>query len=161
MSLDIRWLVPVAVCAVAPQCIAAKYMSIEQAREQMFPFADEYVIQPLQLTPSQTQEIDSLSGVSGRGAQPLVWQAMARGKLIGWLFLDQVIGKHELITYALGVNTDGSVRQLQVIEYLETYGSQVRYPSWRINLLARPLKIRCESTVTSTTSAALRCRRAT
>ena len=44
MSLDIRWLVPAAIYAFAPQCIAAKYMSVEQARALIFPFADEFVI---------------------------------------------------------------------------------------------------------------------
>ena len=42
-----------------------------------------------------------------------------------------MIGKHESITYTLGINADGSMRQVQIIEYLETYGSQVRYPAWR------------------------------
>ena len=46
MSLDIRWLVPVAIYAVAPQCIAAKYMNVDQARALIFPFADEYVVKP-------------------------------------------------------------------------------------------------------------------
>ena len=50
--------------------------------------------------------------------------------MVGWFFVDQVIGKHELITDALGINLDGSVRQIQVIEYLEVYGSQVRYANW-------------------------------
>ena len=55
MSLDIRWLVPAAIYAFAPQCIAAKYMSVEQARALIFPFADEFVINPVQLTPGQMQ----------------------------------------------------------------------------------------------------------
>jgi len=163
MSLDIRWLLPVAIYAVAPQCIAAKYMSIEQARELMFPFADEYVTQPLQLTPKQVQEIDTLSGVTGRGAQPLLWRAMAKGKLIGWLFLDQVIGKHELITYALGVNTDGSIRQLQIIEYLETYGSQVRYPNWRDQFVGKTVRdpLRVDSDIDNISGATLSARHLT
>jgi len=37
-------------------------------------------------------------------------QALAKGRMIGWFFVDQVIGKHELITYALGINADGKVR---------------------------------------------------
>ncbi len=145
MSLDIRWLAPVAICAIAPQCLAAKYMSVEQARQLVFPFADEYVAKPLQLTPEQVQEIDKLSGVTGRSAQPQVWQALVKGKMAGWFFVDQVIGKHELITYALGLNLDGSIRQVQVIEYLEVYGSQVRYPNWRDQFVgktvASPLRI--------------------
>ena len=131
MSLNVRWLVPVAIFAAAPQCMAAKYMNVEQARALIFPSADEYIAKPVQLTAAQMQEIDKLSGVPGRTAQVYVWQAMSKGKMIGWFFVDQVIGKHELITYAVGVNADGSLRQVQIIEYLEAYGYQVRDLRWR------------------------------
>ncbi|HKB82283.1 MAG TPA: FMN-binding protein [Burkholderiales bacterium] len=131
MTLDIRWLVPAAIYAAAPQCIAAKYMSVEQARALIFPFADEFVVKTVQLTPEQMQEVDKSSGVPGRMAQQQAWQALAKGKMIGWFFVDQVIGKHELITYALGINADGSVQQVQIIEYQEAYGYQVRELKWR------------------------------
>ncbi len=131
MSLDVRWLVPAAIYAVAPQCIAAKYMSIDQAKALIFPQADEFVANPVQLTPEQMQEIEKLSGVRGRTNQHQIWQAMSKGQLVGWFCIDQVIGKHELITYALGINADGSVRQFQIVEYLEAYGYQVRELKWR------------------------------
>ena len=140
MSLDLRWLAPVAMVAVSSQCIAAKYMSVDQARGLIFPSADEYVEKPVQLTPEQMQEIDKLSGVKGRTAQQQVWQALSKGKMIGWFFIDQVIGKHELITYALGINADGSVRQFQVIEYLEAYGSQVRFLNWRDQFVGKTVE---------------------
>ncbi len=140
MSLDIRWLVPAAICAVAPPCIAAKYMSVEQAQVAIFPFADEYVANPVQLTPQQMQEIDRLSGVSGRTPNQQVWRVRAKGKMVGWFIVDYVIGKHELITYALGIEPDGSVRQVQVIEYLENVGSQVRYPRWNNQFVGKTVK---------------------
>jgi Na+-translocating ferredoxin:NAD+ oxidoreductase RnfG subunit len=145
MSLDIRWLAPVALVALSPQCIAAKYMSVEQARTLIFPLADEFVAKPVQLTLEQMQEIERLSGVPGRTAQQNVWQALTQGKMVGWFFVDQVVGKHELITYALGINTDGSVRQFQIIEYLEAYGYQVRELKWRDQFVGKttdsPLKV--------------------
>jgi hypothetical protein len=58
VSIDIRWLAPVAICAIAPQCFAAKYMSVEQARALVFPFADVFVAKPVQLTPEQMQDLD-------------------------------------------------------------------------------------------------------
>ena len=140
MSIDIRWLAPVAIYAMAPQCIAAKYMSVDQARALVFPFADEFVAKPVQLTPEQMLEIDKRSGVEGRSPTQYVWQALAKGKPMGWFFIDQVIGKKELITYALGINLDGSVQQLQIIEYLEIYGSQVRYPNWRDQFVGKTVK---------------------
>lgn len=140
MSLDIRWLAPAALVAVSPQCIAAKYMSVEQARALIFPLANEYLAKPVQLTPGQMQEIDKLSGVAGRTSRQQVWQAVANGKMIGWFFIDQVIGKHELITYALGINADGSVRQFQIIEYLELQGYQVRELKWRDQFVGKTIE---------------------
>jgi Na+-translocating ferredoxin:NAD+ oxidoreductase RnfG subunit len=140
MSLDIRWLAPVALVAISPQCVAAKYMSVEQAQRLIFPLADEFVVRPVQLTPEQMQEIDKVSGVPGRTAQQQTWQALAKGKMIGWFFLDQVIGKHELITYALGINADGSVHQFQIIEYKEAYGYQVRELKWRDQFVGKTVE---------------------
>jgi len=157
MSLDIRWLVPAAIYAAAPQCMAAKYMSVDQARALIFPPADEYVAKPVQLTPEQMQEIDKLSGVPGRSARQQVWQALSKGKMIGWFVIDQVIGKHELITYALGINADGSVRQFQVIEYLEAYGSQVRYLNWRDQFVGKTIEspLRVDSDIANISGATL------
>ena len=140
MSLDVRWLVPVAIFAAAPQCMAAKYMNVEQARALVFPMADEYVAKPVQLTSEQMQEIDKLSGVTGRTAQQQVWQARSKGKAVGWFFVDQVIGKHELITYAVGINGDGTVRQVEIVEYLEAYGYQVRAPKWRDQFVGKTVE---------------------
>jgi Na+-translocating ferredoxin:NAD+ oxidoreductase RnfG subunit len=163
MSLDMRWLVPVAIYAISPQCIAAKYMSVDQARALIFPFAEEFVERPLQLTPAQMQEIDKNSGVTGRTAQQSAWQAQSKGKMIGWFFIDQVIGKHELITYALGLNADGSVRQFQIIEYLEAYGSQVRYPNWRDQFVGKTVAslLRIDSDIANISGATLSARHVT
>lgn len=163
MSLDFRWLVPAAIFAAAPQCMAAKYMNVQQARVLIFPSADEYVAKPVQLTAVQMQEIDKLSGVPGRTEQVYVWQAMTKGKAIGWFFVDQVIGKHELITYALGINADGSIRQFEVIEYLEVYGSQVRYPNWREQFVGKTVEspLQVDSDISNISGATLSARHVT
>lgn len=164
MSVELRWLIPAATaCLVAPQAYAAKYMTVEQARAAIFPLADEFVAKPMQLTPEQMKEIDRISGVEGRVPQLYVWQAMAKGKSMGWLFVDQVIGKKELITYALGVDVDGKVQQMQVIEYLEVYGSQVRYPAWRDQFVGKTVKspLRLDSDIANIAGATLSSRHLT
>jgi Na+-translocating ferredoxin:NAD+ oxidoreductase RnfG subunit len=59
--------------------------------------------------------------------------------------VDQVLGKHEYITYALGLNASGSVKQIEILDYRETYGYQVRDPSWREQFVGKtvnaPLKL--------------------
>jgi hypothetical protein len=144
MSPDVRWLLPAAIFAAASPCLAARYMSVEQARALIFPSADEYIAKSVQLTPEQMEEIGRLSGVPGRSPNQQVWRALSGGRMIGWLFVDQVIGKHELITYALGLNVDGTIRQFEVIEYLEVQGSQVRYPHWREQFVGKSVESRLE-----------------
>jgi Na+-translocating ferredoxin:NAD+ oxidoreductase RnfG subunit len=151
------------VAAVAQPCMAAKYLTVEQARALIFPTADEYVARPVQLTPAQMREIDQASGVHGRSTQQAVWRVLAKGKVIGWFFVDQVIGKHELITYALGINPDGSIRQIEIIEYRENYGSQVRYPNWRNQFVGKTVDslLRIDSDIENISGATLSARHLT
>lgn len=146
MTLDIRWLAPAALIAVpVPQCIAAQYMSVDQARMLIFDKAQEFIPNPIELTPDQIKQLEAQSGVKTRTPKHPIWKAMANGKFLGWFIIDQVIGKHELITYAVGLNPDGSLKQFQVIEYKEAWGSQVKDLKWRDQFVGKttgdPLKV--------------------
>ena len=48
-----------------------------------------------------------------------------------FFIIDEVIGKHEHIKYAIGINIDGAVREIEIMEYTESYGYEVRNESWR------------------------------
>ena len=140
MTLDIRWLAPAAIIAAAANSgIAAQYMSVEQARALIFPQAQEFIAAPVALTAEQVQRIEQRSKVKVRSPNQQVWKVHAAGKLLGWFIIDQVIGKHELITYAVGINADGSLRQFQIIEYKEAWGSQVRELKWRDQFVGKTI----------------------
>jgi Na+-translocating ferredoxin:NAD+ oxidoreductase RnfG subunit len=55
----------------------------------------------------------------------------------GWLVIDQVLGKHEMITYAVGINANGTVRQIEILRYNESYGYEVRDASWRAQFVGK------------------------
>ena len=132
MTLDIRWLAPAAIIAVAATpAVAKQYMSEAQARALIFPQAQEFIAAPVALNAEQVRRLERQSRVKVRSPNQQVWKVQAVGTLLGWFILDQVIGKHELITYAVGINADGSLRQFQIIEYNEAWGSQVRELKWR------------------------------
>ena len=71
--------------------------------------------------------------------------------------------QHELITYALGINADGSIRQVEIVEYLEAYGSQVRYPNWREHFVGKTADslLRVDSDITNISGATLSVRHLT
>lgn len=132
-------LAPIALVAAAP-CQAEVYFSLEQVQQALFPGAS---LAPVDVTlnAEQAREIEQRSGLRVRDRKLRVWRAAGGG----WLLVDQVLGKHEFITYALAIGADGAVRQIEVMEYRETYGGEVRNPRWRAQFAGKkadaPLKI--------------------
>jgi len=47
-----------------------------------------------------------------------------------WLLIDEVVGKHEMITYAVGINNKGQIQGVEILEYNESYGEQIREKKW-------------------------------
>jgi Na+-translocating ferredoxin:NAD+ oxidoreductase RnfG subunit len=108
MTHWIRYSLPVAaIISAAPPALAVRYLSIEEAQKQAFPSA--------QLTEVQ----------AGR-----VWKAEAGGKLAGFFIFDRVVGKHLYIDYAVALTPGGAVRSVEILEYRESYGGEVRSASW-------------------------------
>src|SRR5471032_2071266 len=100
----IRWMAPVTVLvgAVTPG-YATTYLSLEQVQQAIFPGA-KFAPANVSLTPEQRKAIESASGVRVRLNEQKVWRA-SNG---GWLIVDEALGKHEYITYAVGLNADGT-----------------------------------------------------
>lgn len=117
-----------AACAPA---FATQYLSVEQAQHVVFPDASSFREQNLALTLTQMQQVEKLAGLPARSVNWRVSAAYKGETLLGYLILDDVIGKFELISYAVGVNPDASVRQVEILTYRESHGGEIRNPAWR------------------------------
>jgi hypothetical protein len=82
---------------------------------------------PLLLSAEEIAAIEKDAGVKVSPGALRVWRASGGGLL----FVDAVIGKHDLITYAVALGPDGQVRQTEILEYREAYGGEVRNAHWR------------------------------
>jgi uncharacterized protein with FMN-binding domain len=108
-----RWTSFVAVPAAIVLTVPAKatvYLSAEQAQKAMFPGAS--------------------FASAGRAG---VWRVSSGGYFV----VDQVVGKHDMITYAVGINANGTVRQIEILEYNESYGYEVRTAPWRAQFVGK------------------------
>ena len=110
---------------------AQQYLSVEQAQKAIFEKADAFKLMPITLTSDQIGKIKNAASTGTPIPDKKIWQVLEAGKPAGWFIVDEVYGKHEFITYAVGINLDGTVRMIDVIDYRETYGYQVREASWR------------------------------
>lgn len=119
-------LIPLAALAIPGSVNAKVYLTLEQAQSVMFPHQR---LTPAfrTLTPAQIGAIKKASGVTPTSKELKAWRAQDGG----WFIIDRVIGKHEFITYAIALTPDGAVRNVEILEYRETYGGEVRNAAWR------------------------------
>lgn len=103
----IRWSVPAAAIAISLPVYAYQYNTIAGAQQQAFPGAQFEEIHPQR-----------------------IWKALAGGRIIGYFFVDHVIGKHLYIDYSVALGADGRVRRVEILTYRESYGYEVANPGW-------------------------------
>lgn len=110
----IRWSVPAAAIAIALPAYATQYSTVGSAQSQAFPGA-------------RFEEIQSRR----------VWKALAGDRLIGYFFVDHVIGKHLYIDYSVALGADGRVRRVEILTYRESYGFEVANAGWLAQFIGK------------------------
>ena len=163
MSNKPNWLILPAVCtplfAAAP-AFAVQYMTAETAQKLMFPEATAFAPHPVTLDDTQKRAVENAARVRMRYPEQPVWQVTVNGKPVGWFVLDEVYGKHEFITYAVALDMTGAVRGVEILDYRETHGGEVRNPKWRAQFEGKrhgaPLKL--DEDVRNISGATLSCK---
>lgn len=127
----LQWTTLAAAGLVATPVFAAQYLTLEQAQQLMFADATAFKDASLQLNVEQMRQIEALSGLPARSAGWRVISAWQGERLLGHIVLDDVIGKFELISYAVALNPDASIRQVEILAYRESHGFEIRNAAWR------------------------------
>lgn len=120
-------LLPLAALAVpGGPAYATVFLTVEKAQALIFPGA---TFQPdvRTLTKEQAKAIEHASGVDVRGKELKAWRVSTGG----WFIVDEVVGKHEFIPFAVGLDNTGAVKAVEILEYREAYGGQIREAGWR------------------------------
>jgi hypothetical protein len=123
MTSWVRLTLPAAaIVSVAPPAFAVQYLTVDAAQKAAFPAATRFV---------------ENGGTT--------WKAQAGDRLLGLFVLDHVIGKHLYIDYAVALDTSGRVMRVDILQYRESYGGEVREPGWLAQFVgktsASPLKV--------------------
>jgi FMN-binding domain len=143
---------------VAPSTFAVQYLSVDQAQHAIFP-GKSFIAAPVTLTAAQRKAIEQASGIRVLHNEQQVWRVNGGG----WFIVDEVVGKHEFITYAIGLHANGAVKQIEVMEYRETYGGEIRNENWRAQFVGKtsqsPLKL--DRDIKNISGATLSCRHIT
>lgn len=144
----------------ASSVYAADYLTVEQAQQVLFPDAQRFVPEPVLFSDDQKKAIKKLSGMRQRWDRQEAWRAQRDAAELGWMLVDNVVGKHEFITYAAAISPGGEVLGIEILSYRETHGGEVRQADWRAQFqgktLADPFKL--DRDVANISGATLSCR---
>jgi len=111
--------------------VAADYLSVGEAQRLLFPQADRYVEVALSLTPAQRAQVAALAGTQPPHRSLRAFQALEGEALLGYVFIDEVIGKEDYITYAAAIDAAGRLSAPEVLSYRESHGGEIRNAAWR------------------------------
>jgi Na+-translocating ferredoxin:NAD+ oxidoreductase RnfG subunit len=134
------------------------YLTIEKAQSLLFPGAT-FQADSRTLTDEQVKAIEHSSGVSVRNRQLKAWRASTGG----WFIVDEVVGKHEFIPYAVALSEEGAVKGIEILEYREAYGGQIRDENWRKQFAGKQAgtRLRLDKEVRNISGATLSCKHIT
>lgn len=124
-------LVPAMVLASLPAARALDLQSLEQGQQQLFP-GRKLTPADFKLTPEQYARLKSDYRVPAMRPAVKAWQVEGGG----WLYLDQVWGLNDIVTYLAAVSDDGRLLGIEVLVCAESYCEQYT-PAWRGQLVGR------------------------
>ena len=107
---------------------AVELIKAEAALKNIFPEATNFEKKEVVLTEEQVRLIEESAGVSfekTHSATLIVYRIDASDKIIGYAFEDVVVGKWAPIHYLVGLDLQGAVLQVVVLEYKEIRGRPV------------------------------------
>ena len=111
----------------APIIAQAKiYMTAEQAHQILFP-NKQLTKAPFIIIDDLQERMRAASSIRHPFQGDRIWRTPDGG----WLIIDEVVGKHEMITYAVGIHPNGSILGIEILEYVESYGYEVGEAQWR------------------------------
>jgi Na+-translocating ferredoxin:NAD+ oxidoreductase RnfG subunit len=127
--------------ATAPIVAHAKiYLPVEQAQKILVP-NKPLIKNPIIITDELQDKMRSASSVRHPFQGDRIWKA-ADGS---WFIVDEVVGKHEMITYAVVLSPSGAVTGIEILEYVESHGYEVAEAQWRKQFIGKtaadPIKL--------------------
>jgi hypothetical protein len=147
-----------AIIAAASAAHATVFLTTAQAQAMMFPGE---TLQPsfLKLTAEQQSAIRRDSGESPLSDELKAWRVSGGG----WFIVDEVVGKHEYITFALSLDATGGVKDVEVLDYRETYGYEIREAAWRAQFTGKHhgAKLKLGDDIRNISGATLSCKHIT
>ncbi len=144
----------------ASQVHAKTYLTYKQAEKVCFPSSDKFEWKSHRYSKDEIKKIYAASGLKVIDPGLFHGVAFKENKVIGVLVFDRCIGKHAYIDYVIALTLEGKVKQVEILNYRESWGYEVRRKSWRNQFVGKSAnsKIDLHDGIHNISGATLSCR---
>ena len=112
------------------EVIMSLLLTKKEALEVAFPGADKIKKDRVWLTKEQILAIEAINMFKLVEKRFTFYHGIKNGKPMGAMLIDNIIGKSFPITFMTVLNTDGTVRDVEIMIYRESQGWEVKYDSF-------------------------------
>ena len=124
------WVSALVLGLTAGQASALDVSSTQDAVKAIFSGADKIVKKRIRLTTPQRAAIGKLTTRVIRDKVMIFYQGVKGGQALGTAFVERVVNRSWTISYIVVMNTDGTVKQVEVLNYEGARNWGVQYEPW-------------------------------
>lgn len=111
---------------------AVQYATVSDVQRTYFPSASTFIYSEKVLSVEEKEILEESLSTDIKEDRIAYSKVQSKsGQTLGYIFIDEVIGKHELITYAVAFSATKKILGVEVLEYRETRGQEIIDPNWR------------------------------
>ena len=120
-----------ALLVFSSNAFAEELKKVDGALREMFPKSVDFNRQTVRLSEEQIHGIEEAARMTFEGKhadEVIVYVAREQNNAVGYAFEDTVIGKWGPIHYLVGLDTNGAVSQIIILDYQEIRGRPIAKP---------------------------------
>lgn len=104
---------------------AATYFTTPQVLKEFFPKSEKVGFRKVKLGAPELAAVQGRLGYRPARSEYVIFVATTGGKVDGYAIIDDEMGQHEQITFAVKLSPQGTVERHEVMVYREAYGEEI------------------------------------
>lgn len=110
---------------------AQHYYTPKEVLTYLFPNSQTVAFEKKSLTQKQIDTIQKSLKTKNIKMDWTVYVAKSKNRIDGYAIIDNVTGKEKPITYVVSISPEGVVNEVEILEYRESHGGQVKNKAYR------------------------------
>ncbi|WP_395849016.1 FMN-binding protein [Cystobacter fuscus] len=136
----LAWMVFLGGVAALPARAAATYFTTPQVLKEFFPQSQRVTYRKVKLGAAEQAALQARLGYKPAKAEYVFFVATTGEHVDGYALIDEELGQHEQITFAVKLSPTGTVERHEVMVYREAYGQEISDARFRRQFQGKTVK---------------------